>query len=96
MSQTLLRPITCNCVLGRVLPDLEWPEMVPDLHSEGPAGAASSIALSMTWGYSPRVRAIPTSPEFELAGMNGLTGDAYNFELRHRHGLPVFLGTGNI
>ena len=70
---------------SRILPDLEWPKMVLDLHSEGPAGAASTVALSMTGGYSPRVRAVSASPELELAGMNGLAGDAYYFELRHRH-----------
>lgn len=91
-----MRPITCDCVLGLVLPDLERPKMILNLHSEGSAGAASAVALSMTGRYSPRVRAIPASPELELAGINGLAGDAYDFELRLRHGHSVFPGAGNV
>ena len=81
-----------------ILPDFEWPQMVLDLHSEGSAsaGGTSAIALPMTWRYSPRVRAISASPELKLAGMNGLPGDTYDFELRHRHGFSVFAGTGDI
>ncbi len=79
-----------------ILPDFEGAEMVLDLHSEGSAGASSAVALSMTGWYSPRVRAISTSPELELAGMNGLPADTYDFELRHRHFYSIFLGAGNI
>ena len=83
---------------SRILPDFKWPKMVLDLHSEGSvtAGAATAVALSMTGGYSPRVRAVSASPELELARMNSLTGEAYNFKLRHRHFYPVFLSTGNV
>jgi len=70
--------------------------MVLYLHSEGPAGAAAAVALSMTGGYSPRVRAVSTSPELELARMDGLAGEAYDLELRHRHNHPVFLCAGNV
>ncbi len=74
----------------------EGAEMVLDFHSESPAGAASAVALSMSWRYSPRVRAISASPELELAGMNGLAGGAYDLELRHRYIHSVFLCTGSI
>lgn len=70
--------------------------MVLDFHSEGPAGAAAAVALSMSGRYSPRVRAVSASPELELARMDGLAGDAYDLELRHRHFHPVFLCAGDI
>jgi hypothetical protein len=83
-------------VPGRVLADFKWAEMVLDFHSESPAGGACIVALSMTGRYSPRVRAVSASPELELAGMNGLAGDAYDLELRLGHFHSVFLGTGNV
>lgn len=72
--------------------------MILDLHSEGSAsaGGASAVALSMTWGYSPRVRAIAASPELELTSMNSLAGDTYDFELWHRYFHSIFLSAGNI
>ncbi|MGB2862270.1 MAG: hypothetical protein WBC05_03005 [Sedimentisphaerales bacterium] len=66
-----MRPITCNYVLGEVLPDLERPKMILDLHSESSAEATSTVALLMTGWYSPRVRAISASPEFESAAIGG-------------------------
>jgi hypothetical protein len=83
-------------VHGRILAHLEWPEMVLDFHSECPAGSACIVALSITGRYSPRVRAVSASPELELAGMNGLAGDTYDFELRLGHFYAVFLCAGNI
>jgi hypothetical protein len=67
---------------SRVLLDFKGIQMVLDLHSEGCSRAASAVALSMTRWYSPRVRAVSASPELELAGMDGLAGDSYDFELR--------------
>ena len=83
---------------SRILADFEGAQMVLDFHSESPASArgASTVTLSMTWRYSPRVRTISASPELELAGMDGLTGDTNDFELRHRHFYTVFLSTGNV
>jgi len=52
---------------SRVLLDLERAEMVLDLHSEGSAGGVCIVALSVSWRYSPRVRALSASPELELA-----------------------------
>jgi len=96
MSQTLLRPITCNCVLCGVLADLERPDVVLDFHGESAAGAASAVALSITWWYSPRVRAVPASPELELAGINGLPRGGDNLELRLGYFYRVFLCAGNV
>ena len=81
---------------GGVLADFEGAEMVLDFHSECPAGSAYVVALSITGGYSPRVRAVSASPECKPAGMNGLAGDAYDLELRLRHFYIVFLCTGNV
>jgi hypothetical protein len=83
-------------VEGGVLADFEGAEMVLDFHSESSAGSACIVALSITGGYSPRVRAFSASPELELAGMNSLAGDAYDLELRLRHFYVVFLRAGNI
>ena len=79
-----------------VLLNLERAEMVLDLHFEGSAGSAGIVALSMSRRYSPRVRALSTSPELELAGMNGLAGQTDDFELRLGHFYSVFLSAGNI
>jgi len=91
-----LRPITCDCVLGRILRDFKWPEMVLDLQFEGSAVGVCSVALLVVFWYSPRVLAESASPELELAGIGNLTVAVDNFELRLGHVLPVSGGAGNV
>jgi len=56
-------------MLGRVLQDFEGPEMILALQHESSAVGACGVALLVVFWYSPRVRALPTSPELELAGI---------------------------
>lgn len=84
-----------HCVPGLVLLDFEWAYVVLDFHSVF-SGACVAVALFMICGYSPRVRAVSTSGEPELAGINGLSGGRYNLELRLGRFFAVLLGAGDV
>jgi len=95
-TQILLQLIACHGVLGRVLGDFEGAEVVLDFQLEGSAVGVCGVALPVIFGYSPRVQALPVSPELELARFGDFPGAVDNFELRLGYFYAVSGGTGDV